>query len=82
MSGVMYRDVTVGYFREKWAPLKNAAQLLARLAGTSPRTCENWFAGEAAPNGDTLITLMANDPDFAETIMKLIEERKCAGHSS
>ncbi len=82
MASATYRDVASGYFREKWAPMKNAAQLVARLAHTSPRTAENWLAGDAAPNGDTLITLMAADPDFAEKIMKLIEERRCAGRCS
>ncbi len=82
MAAMTYRDVATGYFREKWAPLKNAAQLVARLAHTSPRTAENWLAGEAAPNGDTLITLMAADPEFAEKIMQLIEDRRCAGRCS
>lgn len=80
-EALSYRDAACGYFRDKWSPLRNAPKLLARVADATPRAVTNWLAGEAAPNGDTLITLMARDPDFKNLILKLVEDRACGGHS-
>ena len=72
-----YRDIIGDYLREHWSPLKCATKLLARTLGTSPRSVENWFAGEAAPNGETLITMMARDPRLLEIIVAQVERRRC-----
>ena len=80
-AALSYRDATHGYFREKWSPLRNAPKLLARIADATPRTVMNWLTGDNAPNGDTLITLMARDPEFKNLILKLVEDRSCGGHS-
>ena len=75
-----YRDAACGFLRDKWSPLRNAPKLLARIADATPRAVTNWLSGEAAPNGDTLITLMARDPEFKELILELVEARACGGH--
>jgi hypothetical protein len=78
MSGALtYRDVACGYLRDTWSPLRNGPKLLARIADATPRAVANWFAKEAAPNGETLITLMARDPEFKRIILELVEARTC-----
>lgn len=73
-----YGDVVHEVIQRNFAPLKHAAKLLARAAGTTPRTAENWLAGSHAPNGDKLISLMANCDDLAEEINRLVAARKAA----
>jgi hypothetical protein len=76
-AAVTYRDVACEYLRDKWLPLRNASKLLARLSDATPRAVVNWLAGENAPHGDTLITLMARDPDFEQIIIDLVRARRC-----
>lgn len=73
-----YGEAVFRIIRREYAPLKNAAKLLARAAGTSPRTAENWLAGTHAPNGEKLINLMAECGPLADEVMKLVEERRRA----
>lgn len=73
-----YGDVVHDYIQRNFAPLKHAAKLLARAAGTTPRTAENWLAGSHAPNGEKLISLMASCDELAEEINRLVAERKAA----
>jgi Cys-tRNA synthase (O-phospho-L-seryl-tRNA:Cys-tRNA synthase) len=73
-----YGDAVFQAIRREYAPLRNAAKLLARDAGTTPRTAENWLAGTHAPNGEKLVNLMAACPDVAEEVNRLVEERRRA----
>jgi hypothetical protein len=73
-----YGDVVNGFIRRRYGPLKHAAKLLARAAGTTPRTAENWLAGLHAPNGDKLVNLMAECDELAEEISRLVAERRAA----
>lgn len=82
-----YGDVVHDVIRRRFAPLKHAAKLLARAAGTTPRTAENWLAGSHAPNGEKLVNLMADCQELAEEINRLVAERRAlrgsnAGDSS
>ena len=78
MNSATYNDVVIGYIRREFAPLKHAAKLLARASGASPRTCENWLAGSHAPNGESLVQLMAECHDLADEVMRLVAERRAA----
>ncbi len=60
----------------EYAPKRFAAKLLARAAGVSPRTAENWIQGLCAPRGDELIRLMAECDALRVEILRLVEERK------
>jgi hypothetical protein len=73
-----YNDVVLGYIRREFAPLKHAAELLARAAGTTPRTAKNWLAGEHAPNGESLVALMVSCRELADEVNRLVAERRAA----
>lgn len=77
-ASLTYGDVVHQVIRRKYAPLKHAAKLLARAAGTTPRTAENWLAGSHAPNGEKLMNLMASCDELAAEIARLVAERKAA----
>lgn len=77
MSGT-YNDVVLGYIRREFAPLKHAAELLARAAGTTPRTAKNWLAGAHAPNGEKLLNLMTECRELADEINRVVAERRAA----
>lgn len=77
MNGTaQYSDVFFDVIRRRYGPLKNAAKLLARAAGCSPRTAENYLAGTHAPSGDKLINLLADCQELADEINKLIAQRR------
>ncbi|MEJ0017505.1 MAG: hypothetical protein WDN25_13260 [Acetobacteraceae bacterium] len=73
-----YTDVVLGVLRREYAPLKNAAKLLARHARTTPRTADNWLAGSHAPNGEKLINLMAECAELADEVNRLVAARRAA----
>lgn len=73
-----YGEAVFQVIRREYAPLKNAAKLLARAARTTPRTAENWLAGTHAPNGEKLVNLMAECPALADEVMRLVAERRAA----
>lgn len=73
-----YGEAVFQVIRREYAPLKNAAKLLARAARTTPRTAENWLAGTHAPNGEKLVNLMAECEPLADEVMRLVEERRRA----
>jgi hypothetical protein len=73
-----YNDVVLGFIRREFAPLRHAAELLARAAGTTPRTAKNWLAGEHAPNGEKLLNLLAECKPLADEIFRVVEERRAA----
>ena len=79
MSGTAsYNDVVLAYIRRRFGPLKNTAKLLARAGGTTPRNAENWLAGVHAPNGESLVELMAACQELADEINRLVAERRAA----
>jgi hypothetical protein len=78
LTATTYNDVVLGYIKRTFGPLKHAAKLLARASGATPRTAENWLAGEHAPNGENLVQLMAECSDLADEIMALVAERRSA----
>lgn len=73
-----YNDVVLGFIQREFAPLKNAAKLLARAANATPRAAENWLAGMHAPNGEKLIALMSECKELADEINRLVAERRAA----
>lgn len=73
-----YNDVVFSYIRREFAPLRHAAELLARAAGATPRTAKAWLAGDHAPNGENLMTLMASCEDLHTEISRLVAERRAA----
>lgn len=73
-----YSDAILGVIQREYAPLRNAAKLLARHAGTAPRTAENWLAGMHAPNGEKLINLMAHSEALATEVNRLVAERRAS----
>ena len=73
-----YNTVVLGYIKREFSPLKHAAEILARKAGTTPRCAKAWLAGEHAPNGESLVRLMATCGDLADEIMGLVAERRAA----
>lgn len=58
-TATSYSDVVFDVLREEYAPLKHAAEYLARDAGATPRAAENWLAGLCAPTGEKVLNLMA-----------------------
>jgi hypothetical protein len=78
LTATTYNDVVLGYIKRTFGPLKHAAKLLARASGATPRTCENWLAGEHAPNDENLVELMAACSELAEEINRLVAERRSA----
>lgn len=77
MIGVAtYSDLTTAYLRERFAPLKHAPKIVARMARVSPRTAENYLAAEHAPSGEALLNLMAHCDDLAALIMAEVQRRK------
>lgn len=71
-----YPEMMTGFLRARFAPLKHGQKLLAKMAGVSPRTCENWLAGTCAPQGEHLLTLLAECDGLAELLLAAVEERK------
>jgi hypothetical protein len=77
MSGT-YNDVVLGFIQREFLPLKHAAKLLARAAGTTPRCAKAWLSGEHAPNGESLVKLMAECSGLADEVMRLVQEHRAA----
>ncbi|MCB8880093.1 hypothetical protein ACELLULO517_07590 [Acidisoma cellulosilytica] len=72
-----YSMVFSTWAARKYAPLRQAKELLARDAKASPRTAENWLSQKHPPKAEELIRLMANNDDLAKEIWRLVEETKC-----
>ena len=73
----VYAEAVHRVLRAEFQPLKHAAKILARMAGTTPRTAENWLGGLCAPQGAHLIRLMASCDPLKAEIDRLVEEAKC-----
>ena len=75
-GGATYSEITTGYLREQFSALRHAAKIVARLAGVSPRTAENYLAGTHAPSGEALLNLLAHCDGLLARIDAEIERRK------
>lgn len=78
MSGASdFTEVISGALQRHYGPLRCGRKLVARIAGASHRTADNWFAGRNAPKGPELIRLMAANDELADEIMRMVEEIRC-----
>jgi hypothetical protein len=73
-----YNDIIGSYLRERFAPLRHATKIIARIGRVSPRTAENWLSGTHAPQGEALLNLIGECDDLGARIMAAAAERK--GH--
>ncbi|MDD2862576.1 MAG: hypothetical protein PHI71_16130 [Acidiphilium sp.] len=73
---VTYETVFAGWVKKEWSQKKCAAKELARIACVSPRTAENWIAGEHAASGAVLVRLMAECRELADQINELVETQR------
>lgn len=73
-----YSNAVLEVIQRQYAPLRHGHKLLARDAGTSPRTAENWLRGNNAPSGENLIALMAECEELAAEVNRLVAERRAA----
>lgn len=69
-----YSTLVHGVLVREFGPLRNAAKLLARLAGVSPWTADNWLQGLCAPRGDELLRLMTECKALRNEIMAATEK--------
>jgi len=78
MSGTSdFTEVISDALQRHYGPLRCGRKLVARIAGASHRTADNWFAGRNAPKGPELIRLMAANDELAEEIMRMVKEIRC-----
>lgn len=75
----IYAETMAAYFKRKYLPLRYAAKILARDAGVSPRTADNWLQGLNAPSGKALVRLMAKCPELQDIINSLVIETRQLG---
>lgn len=75
-QSVTYPALVGEVLRARFGLLRGAEKRLARVAGVSPRTAENWLRQECAPGGEALLHLMAECDDLAAAIMAEVARRK------
>lgn len=73
-----YGDLILGFIRREYSPFRNAAKLLGRAAGVSPRTAENYLRGTHAPSGEALINLLAECETLGAELNNLVAERRAS----
>ena len=79
MPGVLtYNALVLPFLRNAYGDAKNGAKRLARDAGVSPRTAENWLNGTCAPGGDSVLNLMIACPPLETVISETIASRRAA----
>lgn len=61
-------DLLVGWMRDHYGAARHATKRLARDAGVSPRTAENWLGAMNAPRLTHLGRLMALYPALEERV--------------
>lgn len=71
VAALSYQEVAYNYFRSTWGNIRNAAKILARITGASPRTTRGWLTGETAPVGNYMIALMAREPRFKSVVSEM-----------
>lgn len=75
---IAYPTLVGGVLRERFGGVRHAEKLLARLAGVSPRTAENWLRDACAPQGEQLLRLMAECDELAAAINAEVQRRRGA----
>ena len=70
---LMYSSIVHSVLAREYGPLRFGAKLLARAAGVSPRTADNWLQGICAPRGDELLRLMRECSALRDEIMRATE---------
>ena len=78
-QSVAYPDLVCTVLRARFGMLRGAEKRLARLAGVSPRTVANWLQANCAPQGEQLLTLMAECDDLALAILAEVARRRRDG---
>jgi len=79
---VVYGDAVLDVIFSLYGPLKHAAKLLGRAAGTTPRTAENWLRKANCPQMRHVFAIAESNDEFAAEIMRLLGEVRCSGQSS
>lgn len=79
MGGDSLSSRVCAVIRERYAKLKNGSQIVARLAHSTPRTAENWFADECAPRSGQLLQMMCADPEFEAAVIEIVRARRAEG---
>jgi hypothetical protein len=62
----------------QFAPLRSAAEMLARASYRTPRAAKNWLDGANAPDAAALIELMAASNAIADEVNALVAARRAA----
>lgn len=60
--------------QREYAPLKNAAKILARHAGATPRAARNWLARDCCPQLDHVAELIRNCRAVRETFRQHMDK--------
>jgi hypothetical protein len=77
-AAASYGELIHDVLMREYGSHRHAAKVLARDAGTTPRTAQNWLDGTNAPNGDKLINLMGQCEALTAEIHRLIELRRAS----
>lgn len=79
MNATPFRDLFWDWAADRYGPRRHAPEMLARDAGTVPRTARGWLRREHAPHAEHLVALMAECDDLAQKINDLVKERRACG---
>ncbi|GAB0118758.1 hypothetical protein [Acidisoma sp. 7E03] len=70
-------EIITEALQKHYGPMRCGRKIVARIAGASHRTADNWFSGRNAPKGPELIRLMAANEELTDEIMRMVQELKC-----
>lgn len=76
MSASTYNETILTAIDREYSGRRHAAKILARDAKTSFRTAQNWLQGISAPNGESLIELIASCRSVREAVSRMIAEKR------
>lgn len=76
VAGCPIEGTIMDHLRARYSPLRHAEKLLARSAGSTPRTARNWLAGDHVMRVRHLVELMAADPAFEDAVVGLVANRR------
>ena len=74
-SAMTYAAVVLPFIQNAYGA-RHGKKALARDANVSPRTAENWLAGNNAPDGESLLNLFARCDGLFDAVARAIEEIK------
>lgn len=78
VSDATYNEAVWDVLDRVYGPLRHAAELLARHAKATPKAARNWLSRECAPNGESLLHLMAQCPELHDRVNRVVAERRAA----